>query len=464
MEKLTMVKDKGKKPYLKPVIKKVSFADTGKFKSEHLKTPASKIIENLSVQNLISDYGSPLYVVAESTLRRSYRELAQAFTGRYPRTTIAYSYKTNYLSAICAILHQEGAWAEVVSGFEYEIAGRLGVPGRMIVFNGPYKKPEEMKRAFIDGAAVNLDSLDELKTAGEVARALGRKVKVGIRVNMQLNYPAWDKFGFSYEQGEALEICRQIKKHRYLQLAGLHCHAGTYIIDLGIYRRVIENLTTLAINIKKELKLEMEYLDIGGGYPSRNSLHTQLMPGDTIAPPIEQYAETICSVINRKSGDFKNPPRLILEPGRSVVDECMHLLTTVVAVKERSSGNRAVIVDAGVNLLSASTYYRYEMASDRNSSEAMEEVDIYGALCMQIDVLRKSVRLPVVKTGDIITISKVGAYNFTQSMQFIYPRPAVVLLNEGKAAIIRRKEKYEDIKGPEIMPARLLKHVPAKQK
>lgn len=459
-----MIKNKGKKPYVKPAIKKVSFADTGKFKSEHLKTLSIKKIEGLSVQNLISDYGSPLYVVSENTLRCSYRELAQAFTKRYARTTIAYSYKTNYLSAICAILHQEGAWAEVVSGLEYEMARRLGVAGPMVVFNGPYKKPEEMKRAFMEGAAVNLDSIDELKTAGEVAQKLGRKVKVGIRCNMQLNYPAWDKFGFSYEQGEAFDVCKQIKKHKYLQLAGLHCHAGTYIIDLGIYRRLIENLTTLAMDIKKELGLEMEYLDIGGGFPSSNSLHTQLMPGYTIAPPIEQYAETVCTVINKKLHNFKNAPRLILEPGRSVVDECMHLLTKVVSVKERLGSNRAIIVDAGINLLPVSTYYRYEMASDRDSAEAMEEVDIYGALCMQIDVLRKAVRLPVVKTADIITISKVGAYNFTQSMQFIYPRPAVLLLTDGKAAIIRRTEKYEDIKGPEVIPARLLKHVSANQK
>lgn len=453
-----MVNSKGKKPYVKPVIKKVSFADTGKFKSGHLKTPSIKKIEGVSVQDLTRDYGSPLYVVSESILRRSYREMVQAFVGRYPRATIAYSYKTNYLSGICAILHQEGAWAEVVSGFEYEIARRLDIPGPMIVFNGPYKKPEEMKRAFIEGAAVNLDSIDDLKTAGDVARALGLKAKVGIRVNMQLNYPAWNKFGFSYEEGEAFDICKQIRKHKYLQLAGLHCHAGTYIIDLSVYRRLIENLTSLALDIKKELGKEMEYLDIGGGYPSPNSLHTQLMPGDTIAPPIEQYAETICAVINKKLHHYKNLPRLILEPGRSIVDECMHLLTKVVSVKERQNGNRAIIVDAGINLLPVSNYYRYEMASDRDSTEAMEEVDIYGALCMQIDILRKSVRLPVVKTGDILTINKVGAYNFTQSMQFIYPRPAVVLLNDGNSEIIRRKEIYEDIKGPEMVPGRLLKH------
>ncbi|MGV8057816.1 MAG: alanine racemase [Smithellaceae bacterium] len=459
-----MINNKGKKPYAKPVIKKVSFADTGKFKSEHLKITSIKKIEGLSVRDLLSEYGSPLYVVSESMLRRCYRELIEAFAKRYSRTTIAYSYKTNYLGGICAILHQEGAWAEVVSGLEYEMAKRLNVAGQMIVFNGPYKKPEEMKRAFSEGATVNLDSADDLKTAGEVAETLGRKVKVGIRVNMQLNYPAWDKFGFSYEQGEAFDVCKQIKKHRYLQLAGLHCHAGTYIIDLGIYRRLIENLASLAMDIKKELGMEMEYLDIGGGFPSSNSLHTQLMPGNTIAPPIEQYAETVCNVINKKLTNFENAPRLILEPGRSVVDECMHLLTRVVAVKERQNGNRAIIVDAGVNLLPVSTYYRYEMASDRDSAEAMEEVDIYGALCMQIDVLRKSVRLPVVKAGDIITISKVGAYNFTQSMQFIYPRPAVVLLHEGNAVIIRRKEMYEDIKGPEVIPARLLKHAPANQK
>ena len=456
-----MITNKGKKPYVQPLIKKISFADTGKFKSTRLKASSIKVIEGLAVRNLIGDYGSPLYLVSESMLRRCYRELAQAFTKRYPRTTIAYSYKTNYLSAICSILHQEGAWAEVVSGLEYEMAKRLAVDGSMIIFNGPFKRPEEMSRAFREGAAVNIDSFDELKAAGEVAETLGCKVKVGIRVNMQLNYPVWDKFGFSCEQGEALRACREIKNHRYLELAGLHCHAGTFIIDLGIYRRLIENLSALAVKIKDELGMEMKYLDVGGGFPSSNSLHTQLMPGSTIAPPLEQYAETICGVMNKRLRSFNQAPRLILEPGRSVVDECMYLLTSVVAAKERLKGNRTIIVDAGVNLLPASSYYRYEMASDRDSAEAMEEVDVYGALCMQIDVLRKSVRLPAVKPGDIITVSKVGAYNFTQSMQFIYPRPAVVLLNDGKTEIIRRKEQYEDIKGMEIIPGRLLRNASA---
>jgi diaminopimelate decarboxylase len=117
-------------------------------------------------------------------------------------------------------------------------------------------------------------------------------------------------------------------------------------------------------------------------------------------------------------------------------------------------------VDAGIHLLPVSAYYRYEMSSNRDSTPTTEDVDVYGALCMQIDVLRKSVRLPVVQAGDILTIHKVGAYNFTQSMQFIYPRPAVVLLHDGRAEILRRRETYEDIKGPEAIPARLLTYAP----
>ncbi|HPK54706.1 MAG TPA: hypothetical protein PK114_09590, partial [Smithellaceae bacterium] len=393
-----------KKPYVKPVIKKISFADTGQFKSTRLKTFSLKKIEGLFIRDLIRDYGSPLYLVSESLLRRAYRELAQAFTRHYPRTTIAYSYKTNYLSAICAVLHREGAWAEVVSGFEYEIARKLGIDGSMIIFNGPCKKQEEISRAFCEGAVVNLDSFDELIMAGKTAETLGRTGRVGIRVNMQINYPAWDKFGFSYEQGEAFRACREIAKNKYLQLAGLHCHAGTFIIDLAIYRSLIDNLLTLAGKVREELGLEMEYLDIGGGFPSGNSLHSQLMPGSTIAPPIEQYADTICGIMNRRLRKFNNFPRLILEPGRFVVDECMYLLTSVVAVKEKAQGNRVIIVDAGVNLLPSAAYYRYEMSSDRDSAETVEEVDVCGALCMQIDVLRKSVLLPLVQKGDIITV------------------------------------------------------------
>lgn len=457
-----------KKPYVKPTIKKISFSGVEGFNGGAGKQATFTDIEGCSIQDLVRQYGSPLFVVAENVLRHSYRLLHQAFKELYTKSTIAYSYKTNYLSAICAVLHSEGAWAEVVSGLEYEMARNLHVDGSRIIFNGPCKKSRELERAFMEGAAVNIDSFDELEAAEAAGLATGKKGRVGVRVNMQLNHPAWDKFGFSLEGGEAFEACRRIAQSRSLHLAGLHCHAGTYIIDLGVYRKVMENLVSLAMNAQTGLDAEWEYLDIGGGFPSRNTLNTMLMHADTLNPPLTQYAGAVCGVLNRRLHEFKKPPRLLLEPGRSVVDECMSLLTTVCAVKKNSEGLRFAIVDAGVNLLPTAFYYRHDLAiagrgpafsggSDSEDAGKTETIDIFGPLCMQIDVLRRQAQLPEIVKGDILMIRNAGAYNFSQSMQFINPRPAIVLLNRGDAHIIRRAERYEDIKGLEDVPKRLMK-------
>jgi len=445
-----------RKPYQKPSIRRISFTDIEAAKGLYLKGRPTREIDGHRIVKLLSEYGSPLYVVSEKTLRRSYQNLYGAFAARYPQSVIAYSYKTNYLSGICAILHQEGARAEVVSGFEYEMAKRLGVKGGNIIFNGPYKKPAELGRAFADGAMVNLDSADDCRIAEQAAETLGRQVNVGIRVNMQLNYPAWDKFGFGLENEQAFDICRHIAGHNYLRLAGLHCHVGTYVTDLAIYRRAMEKLLQLAARIKESLGIELAYLDMGGGFPSANTLQTQLMPGETMTPTVDQYAEAICDILAEKTKAFAEPPRLILEPGRSVVDESMSLLSKVVAVKMRGNGSRFAIIDAGVNLLPTAYYYKHAVSSDRDTSQGMEQIDVFGPLCMQIDVIRKGATLPIVQTGDILTIKDVGAYNFSQSMPFIFPRPAVVLLQDETVEVLRRAETFDDIKGLERVPSRLL--------
>lgn len=444
------------KPFVKPTIHRISLAATNKFTGSYLKVVTASEVDGRPVRDLIAAHGSPLYVVSEETLLQRFREMRDAFKKRYLLTTVAYSYKTNYLSGICAILHKEGAWAEVVSGFEYEIAGRLGVTGDRIVFNGPYKRPEDLRRAFSEDAMVNLDSFDELELAGRVAQGLGRKVKVGVRVNMNVNYPAWDKFGFSLELGEAFDACRRISIHPHLSLAGFHCHVGTYVIDLSVYRRMMENLLSLAIKVQGALGAMIDYLDVGGGYGSKNTLHSQLMPGETTCPTPDQYAETICGALNERLTEFKAPPRLFLEPGRSVVDECMTLLSTVVAVKSQATGVKCAIIDAGVNLLPTAYYYKHDVKADKDFTHVSEQVDIYGPLCMQIDVIRKGVTLPYIQVGDVITIRNVGAYNFSQSMQFIFPRPAVVLVGKHGVEVLKEAESFDDIKRLEKVPERLL--------
>lgn len=390
-------------------------------------------------------YGSPLYVVSEQTLRRKYRQFIKAFRSFYPDTIVAYSYKTNYLMGICAILRQEGTWAEVTSGFEYDLARLVGVPGNQIVFNGPYKSSDQLLRAVQEGALINIDSLAEIHQLEEIAAHFKSPLKVGVRVNMNLNYPPWNKFGFNLESGQAMETCQRIQASGALQVAGLHIHAGTYLTDPGIYSQAMSGLIGLAQQIKKFLDIDIEYLDLGGGYASANTPLNQMLPGETTCPTFEQYADALCSPLLRQLSQLKRKLLLILEPGRALVDECMVLLATVVSTKRLSDGTKGVIVDAGVNLLPTSYYFKHDLAAAENLEVTSEEVNIYGPLCMQVDVLRLGVRMPPLQKGSVLVIKNVGAYNFVHSLQFIFPRPAVVLIHEGQADLLFQAENTSDL-------------------
>ncbi len=443
--------------YEKPTIVKHSIGAANRFARLGAAAPHA-VIDGVPVEELVQRFGSPLWVVSEATLRAKYQSMAQAFSLRYPKVAIAYSYKTNYLSGVCSILHQEGAWAEVVSGFEYEIALALGVPGEKIVFNGPLKRTEELARAISQGALINVDSYDELALIEELARKMSRVVPVGVRVNMVVGPLAWDRFGFNYENGQALQACQRVIASPVLKLAGLHAHIGTFVLDPGLYRQAAEKVGGLAKSLAEQ-GTTLEYVDIGGGFASHNVLHDQWMPAGYATPTFEQYADAICPELIRSLPQPQ--PLLLLEPGRSLVDEAMHLVTSVVATKVLSAGQKGVVLDAGINLMPTVAWYRHEVrvaaetGTPANGS-VVEDVNLYGPLCMNIDVLQLKTPLPPVRKGAVLVIKNVGAYNFTQSMQFIQLRPAVVLINGGEVEILRAPETTEYIRELERVPQRLL--------
>lgn len=412
-------------------------------------------IEGVSVEALRARYGSPLYVVSEAALRKNIRGFLSAFRSRYPETAVAYSYKTNYVSGICAILHEEGAWAEVVSGFEMERARALGVTGPQIVYNGPYKPFECLLEAAREGVRINVDNQEELSDLEEVSRQLKRQVKIGIRVNMRLNDPPWDKFGFNLESGQALEVCRRIHASKFLKLSGFHLHAGTYLANVEIYRSAVNGLAGLAKTVEGLRLGEIEYLDLGGGYASPNTLIGQMLPGEMTSPGYAEYAEAVCGPLKAHIKGLRRRPLLILEPGRAIVDDPVSLMVSVVAVKRTPDGRKLVVVDGGVNLLPTAYYFRHDVAARREADLPAENADIVGALCMQIDVLRRDVALPPVSRGSILLFRHAGAYTISNSMQFIYPRPPVVLVRGKETHVLRRGERAEDLVRLDEIPPHL---------
>ncbi|HDY76243.1 MAG TPA: diaminopimelate decarboxylase, partial [Candidatus Marinimicrobia bacterium] len=340
-----------KKPYSKPTIVRHSVGVLNKFGRPPATIPLKRI-DGFNVDELVDQYGSPLFVLSVQTLRDQYKNLNRAFKTRYPNFQIAYSYKTNYLKSVCSILHQEGAWAEVVSGFEYDIARDLENPGNQIVFNGPYKTRDELIRAFKDGAMINIDNFDEMQLMEDIAEEMGKSLEVGIRINMDLNDPPWHKFGFNVESGQAFAAVKRAEADSKLKVVGLHMHAGTYIDDVSIYSRAAQGMVNFYTAIKEQLNVTLKYWDMGGGYASHNTLHTAYLPAEQTCPTYDQYAESICPFL--LSGPFQaaDAPLLLIEPGRSLVDEPFSLVTSVVAQKRLPSGQRGIVLDAGMNLMS----------------------------------------------------------------------------------------------------------------
>jgi len=445
-----------KNRYEKPSIRKLQSGLMNKYgQSPAYLRKVCTDIDGVTVERLVASHGSPLFVYSERRIRQKYKAVKNSFSLRYPNVIFSWSYKTNYLDAICSVMHQEGSHAEVVSEMEYSKARELGIPGGKIICNGPYKPLPFLERAMSEGATVNADHLDEICDMELVAGKLGRKLKMGMRINLDAGiYPQWSRFGFNLESGQAIEAAKRIFKGGRLQLAGLHCHIGTFILDTGAYARQVVKLVEFAYQLKKDFGFSFEYLDIGGGLPSMSKLKGVYLPPDLSIPSVEEYAEKICDTLSQKlmPNDF---PKLIVEFGRVMIDESASLISTIHAVKKLPDGTTAYIIDAGINLLFTSFWYKFNIMIDREAPGMNEYSVVYGPLCMNIDVPDEGVMLPRLDRGARLIFWPVGAYNNTQWMQFITYRPAVVMIGEkGQIDVIREAEDLTDIKRREKIPDR----------
>jgi diaminopimelate decarboxylase len=451
-----MITKKEKLKYERPFIKKLNAGVLNKF-GRGSGTAAVKDIEGIPVADLIEGYGSPLFALSERQIRRNLRAAQRAFQTSYPKVQFAWSYKTNYLNAVCNIFHQEGSWAEVVSGFEYRKALGNGVAGHQIIFNGPGKKRADLLLAIENNSLIHIDNFDELYLLINLYSDTGKKPRVAIRVNMDTgHYPLWDRFGFNYENGEAWSAINKVISSGAMQLVGLHCHIGTFVTSTAAYGKAAFKMCDLALNCRNQLNNPIEYLDMGGGFPSANTLKGAYFSGPDHIPSLDDYASAISNVI--LSAGFKQDelPLLILETGRALIDDAGYLLGSVVANKRLGDGKRAVILDFGVNTLFTSFWYDHQVSPAVKGSTHTEATALYGPLCMNIDMIRDNVSMPLLNPGDPVVVHKVGAYNMTQWMQFITLRPGIVLIDENrKVHQLRLPETQEYVEEFEQVPEHL---------
>ena len=440
--------------YEPPAIVRLAPGHTNKFGGRPAPTRMLRLdIDGAKVTDLVREHGSPLFVFSARTLVRQVRRVRDALRSRYDNAVLAWSYKTNHLPAVCALMHREGSLAEVVSALEYAKARAQGVPGKDIILNGPMKPMDLLRQAAAEGALIHADHVEELDDLAQVAAEQQESLGIGIRLNIDAGIqPQWSRFGFSLENGEALAAVERIARDRLLRLTSLHCHLGTFILDPAAYGRQVEKMLAFAYQLEDRFGFRLTTLDLGGGLPSRNRLKGTWQSPDVSVPPPEEYTDAIGEALARclRPG---HRPRVVCEHGRGLIDEAGFLITSSVAAKRLPDGTPAYVLDGGVNLLYTATWYAFDVRLGAPVPGTPVPTVLYGPLCMNIDVVSERAVLPPLPRGTPLVIGPVGAYSVTQWMQFIHARPAVVMVMEdGEVEVIREAEGLEDWTFRERLP------------
>ncbi|MDH3724793.1 MAG: alanine racemase [Thermoleophilia bacterium] len=385
---------------------------------------------------LADRFGTPLYVFDGQMLGAS----ARAFRGAWgDGASVAFSMKCNPLMGVVARLHQDGCWAEVASGFEYRAARRAGVPASQIVFNGPLKHDEEIRRALAEGATLILDGVEQIDAAARFAADAGARSRIGLRLTPPDRIGA-DRFGFT--PAEASSAAERLSSAG-LAVGGVHVHLGAYQLGPPAesgppihavtveYPVPVSRLTDAAAHAVEvaDAIAAREFLDLGGGWPAAG-------------PCLEEYVQAVRAVL---AGDAR---QLILEPGRALVRDAGWLLTRVVA--RRSDGS--LVVDAGVTHAPCVLWKRSPVTAAEPRGGAVRPTDIYGPLCLQHDVLARGAPLPPGESGDLIWVGQAGAYAIAQASPFIHLRPGAVLLEGATATLLRARETDDEALGVQAEP------------
>lgn len=440
--------------YERPVIARHQTGLMNKFSRVASMQPQTHV-DGVPIATLTEAYGSPLFVFSEKTMVARYRELRDAFARRFPKVRVTWSYKTNYLDAVCKVFHREGAWAEVVSEFEWEKARHNGVPGERIHLNGPLKTEATLRRVLPEGTLIHVDNFDELALLERLADEMHLTPKVALRVNLSVTaVPAWSRFGFNLESGEALTAANRILTGKRLDLVGLHCHLGTFILEPAAYREQAAKLSGLANELHRAHGAIMSFIDIGGGFASHSKLKAQYLPGDQATPSFDRYAAACAEGMAALDYPAGQEPTIVLESGRALIDDAGTLISTVIANKRMPDGQRGLVIDAGVNVLFTSFWYDHDVVPAQPFGGLSEPTVMYGPLCMNIDVVRDTIQFPPMRPGEQVVFRHVGAYNVTQWMQFITYRPAVVMVGaDGRHGVIRKREQLETLLASEEVPS-----------
>jgi len=410
------------------------------------------VIGQTDAVELAEKFGTPLYVADEQRIREKYRRFLRAFSARWPDVRVHYALKANSNMAVVKILQTEGAGADVSSEVELRIALKVGIPGNRIVFNGNYKTHRELELSIINDVLINVDSFQELETIDRLARKVGKRARIGFRINPDVKADTHpyiaiglreSKFGFDVLSGQVMEAYKMAAEMSTVEILGIHANVGSQILDVAPFEEEAEKIMALVSEIKEKLDIDLRFVDFGGG------IGIPYKPDDKELHP-EQVAEKMVNVVKRCVRENRlKEPTLLFEPGRYIVGDSSVLLARVGYIKERPGMPDWVAVDAGMNALMRpalyGAYHHIELANKMNQKNEFS-VNVAGPLCESGDFLGKNRKLPKVEQGDLAVVFDVGAYGLAMSCQHTaQPRPAMVIVNGERVEIVRKRETYDDL-------------------
>ena len=407
--------------------------------------------------DLVAEYGTPLYVLCEDTLRNRCRAFTEAFRSLHGDTQVVYASKAYIGPALARLMAEEGLGLDVVSGGELAVAKAAGIAPEGIYLHGNNKGAEELLDAIDYGVGrIVVDNLHEIELLERLASERGVTQRVLLRVTPGIDPHTHaktttgivdSKFGLNISNGQAAEALRRTLDSEHLALMGLHFHLGSPIFEVEPYVDAMAVVLEFAARYREE-GLELRELSPGGGFaiPYLRDQH---------APSPSDYAAAIVAALHEGCERHNLPlPSMTVEPGRSVVGPAGVALYTVGSIKEIPGVRTYAAVDGGMgdNIRPALYEARYEaVTAARMNDAASVDYTIAGKFCESGDILVEQCALPTLSPGDLIAVPAAGAYSPSMASNYnSNPRPPIVMVKDGEARLIRRRETPEDLMTTDI--------------
>jgi diaminopimelate decarboxylase len=418
-------------------------------------------IGGCDVVTLVEQFGSSLYILDEETLRTTCRQYRDGFKKYYPgQSQVIYASKAWSCLAVCSIVNSEGLGFDVVSGGELYTTLKAGVSGNKMYLHGNNKSSLELLLAAENGCTIIIDNWLDLENLVSLADQIQHlPVRIMLRLTPGIECHTHDyiktghldsKFGFDPNQIEA--VFTFISKQSCFNCVGLHAHIGSQIFERQPHQDIAEVLVQWAVKAQ-EYGLTIEELNIGGG------LGICYTEADD-PPSIDDWVQAVSQAMVKACEAASFPlPKLIAEPGRSLIGSACVTAYTIGSRKVVPEIRTYISVDGGMSdnprPITYQSVYRTVVAN-RMSAPLEETVTVAGKHCESGDVLIKDAQLPATKTGDILVVMDTGAYNYSMASNYNrIGRPAAVVVQDGEANLILRRETYEDLLRQDCLPERL---------